>query len=480
MDAQPGEPRDTSAGRYVICDQLASGGMATVYIGRLVGPAGFSRTVAIKRLHSFLAVDPDFAAMLLDEARLAARIRHPNVVPTLDVVRADGELFLVMDYVEGESLARLARLQKTPLPLSIAATIVAGALEGLHAAHEAMNDRGEPLSIVHRDVSPQNILVGSDGVPRLVDFGVAKAVGRVQSTREGHVKGKAGYMPPEQLRGETVDRRADVYASAVVLWELLTGKRLFAADSPAATMMLVLEQAVLPPSHFNPEVREALDGIVMRGLAHDAELRYSTAEQMAQALEQAVPPATARQIAQWVTGLAAESLRERAKLVARAEATPTTSGDEPSLPISGIAPRSRLQGAIEAPSQVSTISVSSPARARAAGRGSPAIVVGAAAIAVLSAAVAVAAWWTRAPRALDNAPVAASSVATPSAPAPATEDVVPVALDASTSSAPATATVARPRDRPPRARPSPRPSAACTPPYTLDSKGIHIPKPECL
>src|SRR5262245_51026591 len=168
-------------GRYALHGELASGGMATVHLGRLLGPVGFSRTVAIKRLHAQYAQDPEFVSMFLDEARLAARIRHPNVVPTLDVVATSGELFLVMEYVPGESLSRLARAARDRMermPPRIVSAIMSGVLHGLHAAHEAKSERGEPLGIVHRDVSPQNVLVGTDGVARVLDFGVAKAAGR--------------------------------------------------------------------------------------------------------------------------------------------------------------------------------------------------------------------------------------------------------------------------------------------------------------
>src|SRR5580700_4657373 len=163
-------------GRYAIFGKIASGGMASVHFGRLLGAAGFSRTVAIKRLHPHLADEPEFLSTLIDEARLAARIHHPNVVPTLDVESAEGELLVVMEYVRGESLARLLRAESARgrrLPLSIASAIVIGALHGLHAAHEATSDRGAPLGIVHRDVSPHNILVGVDGMARVIDFGVA-------------------------------------------------------------------------------------------------------------------------------------------------------------------------------------------------------------------------------------------------------------------------------------------------------------------
>jgi serine/threonine-protein kinase len=177
-------------GRYAVYGEIASGGMATVHLGRLQGPAGFSRTVAIKRLHPQRARDPEFVAMMLDEARLAAGIRHPNVVSTLDVVASDGELFLVMDYVEGESLARLLKQSRAigeRVPLPIVSSIVTGMLWGLHAAHETKADDGTPLDIVHRDVSPQNVLVGIDGVARVVDFGVAKASRRVQGTESGQL-----------------------------------------------------------------------------------------------------------------------------------------------------------------------------------------------------------------------------------------------------------------------------------------------------
>jgi serine/threonine protein kinase len=212
----PSEAAPRSIGRYVLYGEIASGGMATVHFGRLSGPAGFSRTVAIKRLHPQYAKDPEFVSMFLDEARLAARIRHPNVVTTLDVVTTGAEIFLVMEYVQGESLSRLLRAVRpmmTPADTRIVATIVSGVLHGLHAAHEARDEQGQPLRIVHRDVSPQNVLVGTDGVPRVLDFGVAKAAGRVQTTREGQLKGKLAYMAPEQVRGE-VTRVTDVYSAS--------------------------------------------------------------------------------------------------------------------------------------------------------------------------------------------------------------------------------------------------------------------------
>jgi serine/threonine protein kinase len=319
-------------GRYALYGVLASGGMATVHFGRLIGPVGFSRTVAIKRLHAQFASDPEFVAMFLDEARLAARIRHPNVVPTLDVVATAGELFLVMEYVPGESMARLVRAARTRgdiMPPSITVAIMVGVLSGLHAAHEAKNERGAPLGIVHRDVSPQNVLVGADGQARVLDFGVAKAAGRVQTTREGQLKGKLAYMAPEQLRGEMCSRKTDIYAAAVVLWEALTGERLFRADNEGAVIAKVLSDSVEPPSRvptpaLDPTMRltvERLDGIVMRGLARDPAARFETAREMALALERALAPATPSQVSEWVEGIANDVLVLRAAQIADIESS---------------------------------------------------------------------------------------------------------------------------------------------------------------
>jgi serine/threonine-protein kinase len=213
--------------------------MGVVYVGRLEGPAGFERTVAIKQLHGHLAAHPEFTAMFLDEARLAARIVHPNVVATLDVVQSADRLLVVMDYVHGESLAHLARSCRERgerVPLSIAISIVVDVLYGLDAAHEATGPTGEPLGIVHRDVSPHNVMVGRDGVGRVLDFGIAKAASRISTQSDGgRIMGKLAYMAPEQLTREPADRRMDVFAVSIVLWELLTGERLFAGKSDTET-----------------------------------------------------------------------------------------------------------------------------------------------------------------------------------------------------------------------------------------------------
>jgi eukaryotic-like serine/threonine-protein kinase len=303
--------------RYLLHGKIASGGMAVVHLGQVVGAQGFSRAVAIKRLHPQFATDPEFSTMLLDEARLAARIRHPNVVSTLDVVQTEEEIFLVMEYVNGDPLSSLlgeARKKGAPIPPDISSSIIAGALAGLHAAHEAKAEDGGPLQIVHRDVSPQNIMVGQDGIARVLDFGIARATVRSHATRTGQIKGKLRYMAPEQLRGETATRRVDIYAAGVVLWEVVTGLKLFAAETDAATFGRVMEGIVQPPSAVAHVPRE-VDEVVLRALARDPAARYATALEMAAALEAALPPASSRQVGAWVELTAGPLLAARTQRI---------------------------------------------------------------------------------------------------------------------------------------------------------------------
>lgn len=333
-------------GRYALYGAIAAGGMATVHLGRLLGPVGFSRTVAIKRLHAQFASDPEFVSMFLDEARLAARIRHPNVVPTLDVVATGGELFLVMEYVPGESIARLSRAlreRQQTLPTRILSAVMAGVLHGLHAAHEAKDERGHPLGIVHRDMSPQNVLVGTDGVARILDFGVAKAAGRMQTTREGQIKGKLSYMPPEQLRGASVNRQSDIYACGVMLWELVTGQRLFAGDNEGAIVAKVLEGRVEAPSKVllrslgrQQTLSDAmihgltdLDATILRALAMTPEDRFTTAREMAVEIERKLQPATGSEVADFVEHIAKDVLSSRAAMVAEIESSASIHAAEP-------------------------------------------------------------------------------------------------------------------------------------------------------
>ena len=256
------------------------------------------------------------------------------MVPTLDVVAIEGELFLVMEYVPGESLAKLTRNQKRRPTFRIVSAVMAGALHGLHAAHEATDERGVPLGIVHRDVSPQNILVGTDGVPKLLDFGVAKAAGRTQHTREGQIKGKLSYMPPEQLRGGNVTRHADVYAAGIVLWEMLTGERLFYGENEGIVIAKILDGRVVPPSRVimgdlmtgtlsDRSMREldALDRVTLRALDMDPTKRYATAQEMAIDLERSIQPSTGFEVSEWVSAVAREVLATRATKVSEIESS---------------------------------------------------------------------------------------------------------------------------------------------------------------
>ena len=276
--------------RFELIAELASGGMATVYLARLSGVAGFQRLVAIKRLHPHLAKEPEFVEMFLDEARLAARIHHPNVVPIQEVGQSERGYYLVMDYVEGDTLARLlarSAQAKKPVPWGVTIRILLDTLAGLHTAHELKDDMGQPLLIVHRDVSPQNILVGVDGIARITDFGVARAASRLSTTRSGQLKGKLAYMAPEQARGSQVDRRADIFSVGIVLWEALAMKRLFKGDGEAETLNRVLYDPIAPPSSVRPDVPKGLDTVCMKALAREQGDRYASCQDFADALEKA-------------------------------------------------------------------------------------------------------------------------------------------------------------------------------------------------
>lgn len=320
-----GQPLLT-VGRYTLFGEIAKGGMATVHFGRMCSLGGFSKTVAIKRMRKDIALDPEFVAMFLDEARLAARIEHPNVVATLDVVADSGEVFLVMEYVKGETLARLARATEArglTVPVSVAASVICGALNGLHAAHEAVGESGQPLGIVHRDVSPQNVLVGEDGVTRITDFGIAKAETRLQVTQDGQMKGKLGYMAPEQLGhgGARIDRRVDLFTAAIVFWEMLAGRRLFLAETPAETIGNILTGASPPLRGIRDDVPEELDRIIAGALSRDASLRPATADAFAIAIEEAVDHrmASPRVVGNWVMSLAGTTLESRNRYVREIE-----------------------------------------------------------------------------------------------------------------------------------------------------------------
>jgi eukaryotic-like serine/threonine-protein kinase len=314
----------TQLGRYALFDQIAQGGMATVHLGRLVGPVGFSKIVAIKQMHESAARNPDFVAMFLDEARLSGRVQHPNVVATFDVIANGGEAFLVMEYVHGESLSALLRATRVKgerLAPAFAVHILCDVLSGLHAAHEATDEHGGLLHLIHRDVSPQNIMIGVDGVARVLDFGIAKAAGRLQETQTGQLKGKLGYMAPEQLLGRPLDRRVDIFAAGICLWESISGRKMFDADNSGQLMYQVLETDI-PPLSAIADVPLALSRAVERATARDPEERFSTAREFARELERSTELVSSREIGDWVGGLSGEALSRRFERLRAIEATP--------------------------------------------------------------------------------------------------------------------------------------------------------------
>ncbi len=279
-------------GRYEIVAEIARGGMGTVYLARLEGVAGFQRLFAIKLLHQHLADEERFVSMLLDEARLAARLHHPNAVGIVDVSDSNLGYYLVMEYVDGFTLDRLMRkLEDDPdARTRLGLRVLLDAANGLDAAHRLKDDDGAPLGIVHRDVSPQNILVGTDGMGRITDFGVARAAARITASRPGMIKGKPCYMAPEQARGDDeLDARADVFALGIILWEVLTGKMLFQSSNggAAVALMQVATMEIKRPSEIVENVPKALDDVCMKALTRDLDERYQSARELAKAVEEA-------------------------------------------------------------------------------------------------------------------------------------------------------------------------------------------------
>jgi eukaryotic-like serine/threonine-protein kinase len=309
-------------GRYALYGRLAAGGMATVHLGRMAEVDGTSRTVAVKRLHPQFCKDPEFVAMFIDEARLAARIKHANVVETLDILTMGQELLLVMEYIRGEcfsKLLRAARRKNLEPSIGVVGHIASGMLHGLHAAHEVRDDRGEPLHVVHRDISPQNVMIDVDGAVKVLDFGVAKASARIQITRDGQMKGKLSYMSPEQLQGMPVDRRADVFACGVVLWEALTRRRLFVGEDASEVLRKILRDEVPRPSEFVPELTSDMDEVVLRALCKDPERRYQTAEELAIDIENVIGLANPNDVTAWIYSVAGEILTKRERLLQEIE-----------------------------------------------------------------------------------------------------------------------------------------------------------------
>jgi len=314
----PPAPVRGFVGPYEILIELASGGMAVVYLARAVDGRAATPLVAIKRPHRHLASDKNFLAMLLDEARLASAIQHENVVKVRELRFEEGEPAIIMDYVEGASLMELMKeltLAERAFDLKVALRIVIDALHGMHAAHELTDGTGKPLGIVHRDISPHNVLVGTDGRTRLTDFGIAQAADRFQSTRTQEVKGKLAYLAPERVDKRRIcTRQSDVFSMAIVLWECLAGRRLFRGDEAVDTLQEVMHLPIPRLRQLGSDIPGPLDDVLARALSRDLDVRYATAAELADALEKAAGPAAVgehSQVAEMLEAVHGTRLSER-------------------------------------------------------------------------------------------------------------------------------------------------------------------------
>ena len=437
-DAQPSRDGTLAPGqrlgRYEIIGLLARGGMGAVYLARTAGAGGFSRLFAIKVMHAHLADEVEFVNMLVDEARVASRIHHPNAVAILDLAESPDGYYLVMDYVEGVTLTqvRSAKGLSDELKTRIGLRMILDALAGLHAAHELRDDEGTSLHIVHRDVSPHNVLVGSDGVGRITDFGIALATARIASSRPGMIKGKPQYMAPEQVLAGPVDRRADVFCAGIILWEFLSRGRLFRGDTEAATMMMVCNAPIVAPSTALP-LPPGFDEVCLRALERDPEKRFPTARAFAEALSKVVSDAdweiTPHEVAEHVSTAFAEDLarrkaliRDRGRVVVEPVKEPSGNRRAPTLDsvahdatVAQAAPPKETSASIPAievasarrPAENTTMRLSTEPAAPRARR--PLVVAGAAAIACLVVGV----WALTRPAAPVSPPAVAASLGRP-------------------------------------------------------------------
>ncbi|MEM6956118.1 MAG: protein kinase, partial [Myxococcota bacterium] len=277
-----------SIGRYRLLGEVARGGMATVHFAQLAAAHGFEKWVAVKLMHEHISQDQTFVSMFLDEARIVSQLNHPNICQVLDFGDDSDRLFLVMEYMHGETLASIVRntwKAGKRVPLWFAARTIADVARGLHAAHELKDRTGKPVGLVHRDVSPQNVMVLYDGVSKLMDFGVVRAEGRLTETQAGTLKGKFAYMAPEQLRGADSDKRADIWALGVMLWELACGKRLFRAKGEGETAVMVIQGDIPDPRSRIEGFPDALADVIMGCLTRNPEQRTATARDVAVGLE---------------------------------------------------------------------------------------------------------------------------------------------------------------------------------------------------
>ena len=309
-------------GKYLLLDRIAVGGMAEVFVAKAFGVEGFERLLAIKKILPTMGEDPEFISMFVDEARIAVQLSHANIVQILELGKHDENLYIAMEYIAGRDVRQvLERFRKKgrPMPVQVACVIIAKVCEALDYAHRKLDSRQQPLGIVHRDVSPQNVLVSYDGDVKLIDFGIAKAESRLQKTQAGILKGKFSYMSPEQVRGQSIDHRSDVFAVGVVLWELLTGEKLFTGESDFAVLEKVRQGTVPLPRQLNPNIPESLQTVVMKALKAEVPERYQWASELHDDLMRFCLSGDnvygSRQLAEWLREeFPAEAEREQERL----------------------------------------------------------------------------------------------------------------------------------------------------------------------
>jgi len=503
----PKDERIEVIGRYSLHLKIGVGGMATVCLGWVSGAADFSRVVAIKRMHPQFSLNEQFAARFRDEAWLSSRLLHPNIVQVLDVVEQSQELLIVMEYVHGVSLAGIlkdASAAGRKVPPNVVAGILVPALHGLHAAHEAIDDDGHAIGIVHRDFSPQNIMVSSEGQSKILDFGIAKAKTHVHVTSSGRVSGKFAYISPEQALAGAMDRRTDVFAAGIVLWEMLACERLFGAPelTDAAVLHRVLTHPIRRPSSVNSAIPNEVDDLVLHALDRAPDQRFASARAFALALEAAIDVASPSTVAAWIETTCAKRLaglshtlnrtRQRMRQEHFGEAT-----EPPSKPAIGERSIPKFQGtrAVTGQRQLG--------RSRARTTWTTLVAV-AAALVAFTLLASFRGLLFRPWRTISPTPPTASPASPPVAPAvapavlPAKE--VPMATEvpsapmaapsATSSKSPPHPTNVHPgRPRPPTTTQHPRPVPAfpkvpnplkCDPPTYLDADGIRIFKEECL
>ncbi|HEY3352365.1 MAG TPA: serine/threonine-protein kinase, partial [Polyangia bacterium] len=294
-------------GKYLLLERISVGGMAEIFKAKSFGVEGFEKILAIKRILPAMSDDKEFIEMFIDEAKIAGQLSHANICQIFELGRINDQHFIAMEFVWGKDVLQIQnrfRRMKQIMPFPMAAFLAAKTCEGLDYAHHKKDAMGKPMQLIHRDVSPQNIIVSYEGEVKLIDFGIAKAASRTSKTQAGVLKGKFGYMSPEQVRGLPLDRRSDIFATATMLYELMTGDRLFLGDSDFSTLEKVRNVDIQPPSALNPRVPKALERIVMKGLARDPEDRYQWANEMQEELQAYVmsqePVYTSKHLSRWM------------------------------------------------------------------------------------------------------------------------------------------------------------------------------------